>query len=121
MEPNNNIHNILFMKDIITDEYGNYYDIVSRTTKGEKVTEVILSHVYYEMGFSRLFTSELDSGYKEFDYIGKPIRDTLKSHIKDLNSSGRKIFTIQELIENGIDVKIRDITKKHPREEKQDV
>lgn len=118
MEPNNNIHDILFSRDVIKDEYGNYYEVVGMTTQGEKISELILSHAYFEIGFSRLFISELDEGYKEHDYIGRPIRDILNGHIKALKSNGREIFTVRDLLDEGIKVKFNDITKKHPREEK---
>ncbi|HHT7203901.1 hypothetical protein [Bacillus cereus] len=116
---NTDINDIRALMDLFTDEYGNYY-YAPRTKKGEgKLLEVTLSHAYYEDAFSILsfaepLQDELEEEYRN-KHVGHRLTDRLNNMIEILKTKERKIFTIQDLINNGTEVSFMDITKTHPR------
>ncbi|HHB2485253.1 TPA: hypothetical protein ACORDH_005969 [Bacillus cereus] len=116
---NDNINEIRNLMDLITDEYGNYYQIVTTKTGQGKLYEVTLSHAYYEASFSILsfaepFQNELEEEYRN-KHVGFRLKDRLNNAIEHVKRKGRTIFTIQDLINNGTKVSFMDITETHPR------
>ncbi|MCR1991406.1 hypothetical protein NSA31_06360 [Bacillus subtilis] len=118
LESNNDINQIQRFIDLIRDEYGNYYYATELTTQGGKLIKVRLSHTYFEDSFSTTYFREHDENPEEFKFIGETLRDGLVGAIKRLEDSNRKIFSIQDLIDNGIQVSTLNLTKIHPRENK---
>lgn len=113
---NENINELRGMLDLIVDEYGNYYKVVGTTEKGGKLEHIKLSHYYFEFAFSRLLTEDSEDLQKyKYKHIGCFIQDGLINHLKNLESKKRKIFTVKELLENGVVVQFMDLTERHPR------
>ncbi|WP_368900864.1 hypothetical protein [Oceanobacillus oncorhynchi] len=111
-EPNEDINEILGLIDFVTDEYGNYYTPYKISTDGGKLTEVTLVHVLYDEAFSTIFQlDEVLEGEYRFKHLGNLLLDRMNGHIKELEKNKRKIFTIQDLFENGTKVYTWDITK----------
>ncbi|EEM68409.1 MULTISPECIES: hypothetical protein [Bacillus cereus group] len=116
---NDNINEIRNLMDLITDEYGNYYHIVTTKTGGGKLHEVTLSHAYYEDSFSILsfaepLQNELEEKYRN-THVGHRLKDRLNGAIENAKRKERVIFTIQDLINNGTEVSFMNITETHPR------
>lgn len=111
---NNDINGLRPLIDLITDEYGNHYEVVSVTNKGDKVTEVTLSHIYFEKAFSRGFFEDDLKEYKN-KHIGAFLQDVVNNHIEQNEKKHRKIFSIRDLIENEIKVSFLNQTVPHPR------
>jgi hypothetical protein len=111
---NNDINELRPLLDVVTDEYGNYYEIVTVTHKGGKLTKVKLSNIYFETAFSRLFTEDILEKYKH-KHIGVFLQDLVNGHIQDLKRKKRTIFSIKDLLENGTEVEFVDQTVPHPR------
>ncbi|WP_226087489.1 hypothetical protein [Mesobacillus sp. S13] len=109
-EANDNINLIQGQIDLVIDEYGNYYTPYTTTTVGMKLTEVVLCHEIYNIAFSWLFIQ--DDWQKEYKYshLGEPMVEGLNGQISDLKHADRKIFSIQDLLENGTKVSFYDIT-----------
>lgn len=116
LESNNDINQIKRFIDLIEDEYGNYYYATELTTQGGKIIKVVLSHTYLEDSFSTTYFREHDENPEEFKFIGETLRDGLVGAIRRLKESNRKIFSIQDLIDNGIQVSTLKLTATHPRE-----
>lgn len=116
LKSNNDINQIQGFIDLIRDEYGNYYYVTELTTQGGKIIKVRLSHTYFEDSFSTTYFREDDENPEEFKFIGETLRDGLVGAIKRLEDSNRKIFSIQDLIDNGIQVSTLNLTEIHPRE-----
>ncbi|MBA4543839.1 hypothetical protein H1164_13170 [Thermoactinomyces daqus] len=89
---------INLLKDLIIDEYGNYYVAVKAKTGGGKPSEYTLVSAFMEIAFSSLITEEY---YKEhqYEYVGRYILDLLKNHIEYCKSEGNgcKIIQLSEL------------------------
>lgn len=111
---NENIHEIRNLLDLIVDEYGNYYEIVSTTTTGSRLVEVTLSNIYFEKSFQRLFVNEDVKSYGH-QHIGAYLQDLVNNSIKYVQDRNRKIFSIQDLIDHEIKVSFLDQTVRHPR------
>jgi hypothetical protein len=111
---NNDINELRPLFDVVADEYGNYYEIVSVTHKGGKLTKVTLSNIYFEKAFSRLFTEDILAKYK-LQHIGVFLQDLVNGHIQDLKRKKRTIFSIKDLLENETEVEFMDQTVRHPR------
>jgi hypothetical protein len=113
--PNNNIDNLQVTLDIIKDAYENYYYIVTQSNSGGRLTAVTLSHSYYEDAFSLVFDEE-EYGSKSpyyLKYIGLQLRDRLLQELKFLKEKQRKIFTVSELVNAGVEVSFLDMTDVH--------
>lgn len=113
MKPNNDINQVGIF-DMISDEYNNYYYVTGETVDSGKLTTITLSHSYYEDAFSAILHEDLLKEYK-FKHVGVPLQDRLLGSLKHLKEKNRTIFTIQDLVDNGIEVSFLDITKLHPR------
>lgn len=116
MESNEDINNLLGLIDLVTDEYNNYYHVMRTKIKDTKLEEVSLSHFYYDSSYAIL--ADLDDESKElyrYEHFGNIITDRLANSIKRVNESKRKIFTIEDLLNNQTKVVFLDITKEHPR------
>lgn len=111
---NDNIHELRPLFDVITDEYGNYYEIVRLATKGDKLTEVTLSHMYFEKAFSRVFITPDVEEYK-YQHIGAYLQDVVNGHIESVKKKNRKMFSVQDLLDNGVEVSFMNQTVRHPR------
>ncbi|MEH6888497.1 hypothetical protein V7024_01855 [Bacillus sp. JJ864] len=114
IEANNDINEISFALDIISDEYSNYYYVLGTTVEHGKLTEVKISHSYYEDSFSEVLHDKIEDKYK-FKHIGHILRDRLLRKLELVKERNRKIFTIQELLANGIKVNVMKPTQMHPR------
>jgi hypothetical protein len=108
---NIDVNNIQALIDFIEDEYGNYYTPYKITTKGGKLTEVTLVHVLYDEAFSTVFYEDITESEYIHCHLGELLLDRMNGHIKELEIEGRKIFTVQDLINNGTKVEFWDITK----------
>ncbi|MFC0298457.1 hypothetical protein [Geobacillus jurassicus] len=112
---NNDINALQPLLDVVTDEYGNYYEVVAVTHKGGKLTKVTLSNIYFETAFSRSFIEEDIVEKYKYKHIGAFLQDLVNDHIQDLKSKKRTIFSIKDLLENGTEVEFLDQTAPHPR------
>jgi hypothetical protein len=109
-EPNQDINNIQGLIDFVKDEYGNYYTPYQTKNRGNQLEEVTLVHVLYDEAFSTIFLmDEFNKGYVH-SHLGELLLDRMNGHIKELEIEGRKIFTVQDLINNDTKVKFWDIT-----------
>ena len=108
-EPNDNINNIQGLIDFIKDEYGNYYTPYRTKNEGNKLLEVTLVHVLYDEAFSTIFRDETQREYN-YSHLGELLLDRMNGHIKELEVENRKIFNIQDLINNGTEVNFGDLT-----------
>lgn len=111
---NENIHELKPLFDVITDEYGNYYEIVRQTNQGDQLKKVTLSNMYFEKAFSRVFITPDIEEYKH-QHIGAFLQDLVNGHIEDVKRKNRKMFSVQDLLDNGIEVSFMDQTVRHPR------
>ncbi|MDF2036570.1 hypothetical protein P2R12_06125 [Cytobacillus oceanisediminis] len=109
-EPNQDVNNIQGLIDFVTDEYGNYYTPYQTSNKGNKLEEVTLVHVLYDEAFSTIFLMDETQQEYKHSHLGELLLDRMNGHIKELEIEGRKIFTVQDLINNGTEVKFWDIT-----------
>ncbi|TCN25470.1 hypothetical protein [Mesobacillus foraminis] len=107
---NQDVNNIQGLIDLVTDEYGNYYTPYKTTNQGSKLTEVVLCHALYDNAFSMVFLQDEWKEVYKFSHLGEPLVDTLNAHIASLNESGRVIFSVKKLIENGTQVSFYKIT-----------
>lgn len=110
-QPNDDINYVRIHTDVVKDDLGNYY--VANKTKhdGDKLLSVNLSHFYHEVAFTSIFTEELIEEYKH-KLLGEVIREMLLESIEEMKSNGRKIFTVQEFLENNIEVTFKEVTEK---------
>ncbi len=114
--PNKDIHQILGLIDLITDESGNYYTVYEITTYGNKLEKVKLAHSLYDIAFASTFImEEVVNGYLN-DHLGDFMLDVLNGHIKTLELCNRKIFSVNDLIDNGIKVEYWGITEPLPKD-----
>jgi hypothetical protein len=111
---NDDINKILLLKDLITDEYGNYYSVVEMSNKGQQLAEVTLSHFYYERAFAIIVSDDFVQEYTH-KHIGCFLQDELSKDIEMLQDQHRTIFSIQDLIQNGTKIHFLDLTALHPR------
>mgnify|MGYP001184949057 CR=1 FL=1 len=79
---------ILLLRDLVVDEYGNYY-IAMRESENEGVKELTLVNAFIDLSFRRILTFD-DSFKKEFaeyehKYLGQQAMDILKSRIEQLS------------------------------------
>ncbi|MGN7942860.1 hypothetical protein [Metabacillus sp. 22489] len=109
-EPNDDINNIQGLIDLIVDDFGNYYTPYRTRNEGYKLTEVMLCHALYDESFSTVFYSENIDEYK-YSHLGELLLDRMNEHLKYLNLKNRKIFHVNDLIENGTKVSFYDITQ----------
>ncbi|MCY7975579.1 hypothetical protein P8843_04335 [Bacillus inaquosorum] len=117
-EPNDDINNIQGIIDFIKDEYGNYYTPYQTSKKGGKLLEVTLVHVLYDEAFSTVFVDDTQQAYR-FSHLGELLLDRMNGHIKELEIEGRRIFTVQDLINNGTEVYFWDISKPKTQNKRQ--
>ncbi|PGX17463.1 hypothetical protein COE08_21530 [Priestia megaterium] len=111
---NNDINQIQLLIDLVQDEYGNYYYPNQSTVESGKLTKVTLSHAYYENSFSELFREEVLKEY-QYKHLGVAVQERLLGSIERLEKSNRRIFTTQDLFDNGTEVSIMKLTELHPR------
>ncbi|MGM0750225.1 MAG: hypothetical protein ACQEUS_20855 [Bacillota bacterium] len=108
-EPNEDINKIQGGIDLVRDEYGNYYVPYRIRDKGDKLLGVTLVHALYDEAFSTVFMDETQKAYSS-GHLGVLLLDRMNGHIKELEIEGRKIFSVQDMINNGTEVKFWDIT-----------
>ncbi|MEK4448667.1 hypothetical protein N1I81_22795 [Bacillus sp. FSL M8-0052] len=108
---NEDINSIQGHIDFIRDEYGNYYNPFKLTTQGNKLLKVSLIHVLHDAAFTTVFSDELLKEHR-YTFLGDFLLDIMNGHIKELEAEGRKIFTVQDLINNGTEVSFWDLTQK---------
>ncbi|MBA1163670.1 hypothetical protein [Bacillus licheniformis] len=108
---NDDINNIQGHIDFVRDEYGNYYTPFKLTTKSNKLLKVSLMHVLYDEAFATILDDEMLKEYR-YSYLGDLLLDRMNGHIKELEIENRRIFTVQDLIDNGTEVSFLDITQK---------
>ncbi|MEC1087717.1 hypothetical protein P9B97_02255 [Bacillus paralicheniformis] len=108
---NDDINNIQGHIDFVRDEYGNYYTPFKLTTKSNKLLKVSLMHVLYDEAFATILDDEMLKEYR-YSYLGDLLLERMNGHIKELEVENRRIFTVQDLIDNGTEVSFLDITHK---------
>lgn len=114
--PNKDIHQIQGLIDLITDEKGNYYTVYEITTYGNRLEKVKLAHSLYDIAFASTFVmKEIVDEYID-NHLGDFMLDVMNGHIKTLEMCGRKMFSVQELIDNGVKVEYWDITEPLPED-----
>lgn len=106
----------LLLMDLVKDEYNNYYQVTGISEVDGKLKGITIGNYFYEKGFHN-FIGTLAEEHPEwhFTYIGEYLVNGLQQHIKNQTSKGRIIYTIDELINKGVEVKIKDITKLHKK------
>lgn len=90
---------ILPRRDLIIDEYGNYYTAVT-----VKSNEIVLVNAFMKLSFQRLLKLEnISKEYTEYDgqYFGKIAMDMLKNKIENLktNKIPGNIYRIEDIRE----------------------
>jgi hypothetical protein len=109
-QPNDDVNNVQGTVDLIVDEYGNYYTIYKTTHRDGKLIKVLLVHILYFHAFASVFLNEEIKTKYQYSHLGEYLLDRINAHISSTKKNGRKIFTIQELIDNGTDIEFWDIT-----------
>ncbi|WP_430788564.1 hypothetical protein VBD025_01300 [Virgibacillus flavescens] len=110
-QPNDDINYLRIHTDVVKDDLGNYYTANRSKHEGDKLLSVNLAHFYYEVAFTSIFTEELIEEYQH-KLLGDVIREMLLERIEEMNSNGRMIFTVQELLDNDIEVTFKEVTEK---------
>ncbi|GAA0346915.1 hypothetical protein GCM10008931_42740 [Oceanobacillus oncorhynchi subsp. oncorhynchi] len=111
---NDKINNIQGLIDIITDKSGNYYTVYEITTYENKIEEVKLAHSLYDIAFASTFLmEEVVEGYLG-NHLGDFMLDVLNGHLRTLEICERKIFSVQDLLDNKIKVEYWDMTQPPP-------
>lgn len=113
---NDNINNLQGLVDLVTDEYSNYYIILKTRTSGGKLLAISLSNFYYDDSYAIIteFDDETKNKYR-YKHIGNIITDRLNGTIKILADNNRKIFTVEDLLNNQTEVSFFNQTVPHPR------
>ncbi|MGM0878081.1 MAG: hypothetical protein ACQEWV_26040 [Bacillota bacterium] len=112
---NRDINNLEHFLDLFVDEYGNYYEIASTTVRNGNLTEITLSHVYYEFSSYRMFNDAELSKKNNHNHLSIFFSDLLTSRLENIKKKNRTIFTINDLIANGTKVYFMKLTEVHPR------
>lgn len=113
---NDNINNLQGLTDLVIDEYHNYYIVLRTRTSGGKLLEISLSNFYYDDSYAIIteFDDETKNKYK-YKHVGHILTDRLNGTLKILKDDNRKIFTVQDLLNNQIKVAFSNQTVPHPR------
>lgn len=101
--------------DLIKDEYENYYVINRTFLDKNQLTEVTLSHIYFEESFQRLFYIEGENEKYKNKHIGVFLQDLVNGKIDKYTKKHGNIYSVRDLVENGIKIDFMDITAPHPR------
>lgn len=97
--------------DLVKDEYGNFYEVVKIKSELGKLKEVTIMNALGRISFFRFFDDEqLQKQYKG-KYIGEFLFDSLDGRKKSQTDKGREIYTIQQLINHGVEVSIKEVKK----------
>lgn len=79
---------ILLLRDLIVDEYGNYYITVRKREDGNR-KELTLANAFMDLSFKRVLgfdnTFKEECAKYENKYLGQEAMDILKSKIKQLS------------------------------------
>lgn len=110
----------LLLTDLVKDKYNNYYE-VNGISEGEgKLKGITIGNYFYEKSFNNFIgTLAEEHPERRFTYIGEYLVDGLNQHIKNQTSKGRMIYTIEDLSNLGVEIKIKDITQLHIKALKQ--
>ncbi len=100
---------------LVMDEYGNYYEVNRISHKNNELTEVTLSNIYFEKSFQRLFNLDGENEKYKDKHIGVFLQDLVNGSINNYTNKHGKIYSVRELVENGVKVNFMDITAPHPR------
>lgn len=113
---NDNINYLDSLVDLVIDEYSNYYRIVRTKTSCGKLLATSLSNYYYDDSYAIITELDVETKNKyDYKHIGHILTDRLNDTIKTLNESNRKIFTVQDLLNNQTEVSFLIQTVPHPR------
>lgn len=100
-------------KDLVRDEYGNYYKVVGLYTDGDTLKALEVSNLYFELTFESSMDS-LGEGYGQKP-AGVFLQEKLNAYIEDIQQRERPIYGIRDLMVNRIKVYAVDITQPHPK------
>jgi hypothetical protein len=90
---------ILGLRDLVKDEYGNYYEIIQQSND-----EIVLVNTFVHYTFRRLlhFDEDFKKEFKEYEwqYIGKFFMDMLKNRVDGLETGKYpgKIYDMKEVM-----------------------
>lgn len=101
--------------DVITDERNNFYQPAKITTGGGKLLKLQVSNIYYETAFETMFFQVIESKEYQHKHIGSYLQDTVDQKVERMNSLGKKIYTLEEIFNAGVELSFSDPFTPHPR------
>lgn len=97
--------------DLVTDEYGNFYQVVGTQSEEGNVTAIEIAHIYFQQAF------QSETNIKEAvgsESLGTYLQDLVNGYIEEIQKNNRPIYAVRDLLVNNVGIYAMDITKPYP-------
>ncbi|AQQ53681.1 hypothetical protein [Planococcus lenghuensis] len=97
--------------DLVTDEYGNFYQVVGTQSDEGEVSAIEIAHIYFQQAFQSQTDVKEAVGTES---LGAYLQDLVNGYIEETKKNNRPIYAVRDLLVNNVGIYAMDITKPYP-------